>query len=1268
MSAPACPHCGTPLAGEKPCFKCLLDTGIGQERQPVAERIFRVALSYEEAERTDFIRQAAGADTALENEVRMLLEGYAEAGGDAAEATMGGAVNARALWAAARREEPGTVIDHFRLVRLVGEGGMGAVWEAEQMSPIRRRVALKIIKLGMDTEEVVRRFERERRTLALMTHPHIAQVFEVGATPLGRPYFAMELVAGDSIIPYCRGKNAGLRERLTLFLEVCAAVEHAHQKGVIHRDLKPSNILIADGAVKVIDFGIAKATLEEGGDGLRTRQAQVLGTPAYMSPEQAESDGQDVDTRTDVWSLGVVLYELLSGALPFDPQRLSGTGMREMRRILREESPPRPSTRVASGTAPASAPLALPVLRRELRGDLDWIVMKALSKERARRYAGAAAFGEDVRRFLRGRPVGAVPPAWSYYAGKFVRRHLPLVTAAALVMLALAAGLIVSLIQTRRTAEALAGEADARREATFAVSDLYARSGLAAAEKGEGSRAALWFTHAARIAADDPARVTANRLRAATWTAASTVPVAAFETGMPHIEHIDFHPGGRAVILTRNDGEGARVWNLETEKPFPPVPGGVDGAAWDTSGTRIAITAGSRVRVLEYPSGRELAAREAGPGAQVAFSPDGETLAVGAAPSFLWSWKTGEARPMAELSGGLKRIRWSADGRLILLRDMGQVGVLSAEHPERPLFEPLPNGPATLADFIGTTRRFFHTPPEEDSSLIRDGGTGEVVEDLPGGGGHVLAAASDGHVLARSNAPLWDTERHAARSTPATEPSTFITADFDRHGQWLATGSDNATVRLWSVAEDRETGPVGWHQAPVQCVAFSPDSEFLATSQTGLVRIWKLREPPLSRTVPVGGPSLAALTADGQFFAASGLSKCWLNLPNTRVFHTGSGEPAGPELNGGGAITEAAFSPDGSWLAVTCATTPDRAAPAWNGQPGSGFLQLWNWRTGERLGGPVALPSEPRALAVHPSGDSVAVYCGGSEMVEQDLKTGILRPLFSGGTVSQAQHTLNNGRCAWTPDGRYLLAWGQLGAWRIWDRQAGREIPLPPLWKTMIVHDLAQHGGIAALAPIGGPEASMVRLVDIASGREISPPLPHSDWIYAASFDESGRWLLTTGRRPAQVWDWRAGRPIGPALPLEPEVMAGIFMPGTPWVITGGQDGMIRFWDPLSGMPVRPPIPCNGTVGQLLITPNGKTLLAAGYLGEGEIRLIDLPRVLPSPPEPGTAPDPEEEQLAAEINAAATVHKGGGLVPLTAPAWLEKWRALRANHPARARW
>ncbi len=371
---------------------------------------------------------------------------------------------------AQNREE----FERFKVLGKLGEGGCGIVYRAEQLAPVRREVALKVIKLGMDTPTVVTRFETERQALALMDHAGIAKVFEAGATRSGRPFFAMELVPGEPITAFCETRRVGLEGRLRIFVELCSAVQHAHQKGVIHRDLKPSNVLVVEregvAHPKVIDFGIAKATSRQrlADQTIYTAFDQFVGTPAYMSPEQAGLTADDVDTRTDVYALGVLLYELLAGVPPFDPQRLRSAAIDEVCRTIRDEEPVRPSLALqnADSTGGKSG-----VARGALKfgADLDWIVMKAIEKQPGRRYDSASEFAQDVARHLAEEPVLARPPSWSYRANKFLRRNKAGFLSGALVFAALVGALAISISRYRREREARQTATAAEREARVAA-------------------------------------------------------------------------------------------------------------------------------------------------------------------------------------------------------------------------------------------------------------------------------------------------------------------------------------------------------------------------------------------------------------------------------------------------------------------------------------------------------------------------------------------------------------------------------------------------------------------------------------------------------------------------------------------------------------------------------------------------------------------------------------------------------------------------------
>ena len=479
--------------------------------------IFERALSLPAAERDAWVAEACGGDAALRQQIESLLLAHEEAR-SFMETTAPDLKPLKLQCDLTAEEKPGDRIGRYKLLQKIGEGGCGVVYMAEQEESVRRRVALKVIKLGMDTKTVIARFDAERQALARMEHPNIARVLDAGATASGRPFFVMELVRGLKITDYCDQNNLSTAQRLDLFIKVCQAIQHAHQKGVIHRDIKPSNILVTlhdgpanAGCPKVIDFGIAKATHGRLTDAtLFTAFEQFIGTPAYVSPEQAEMSGLDIDTRSDIYSLGVLLYELLMGRTPFDTSELLQAGIDEMRRRIREQEPPRPSHRLRTLNDSDRTTVArrrgtdAPCLTSQLRGDLDWIVMRCLEKDRARRYETANDLATDIQRHLRNEPVTARPPSTAYLMQKLFRRHHHAFVASAAITAAFVAGFAASTslyLRERATLER-AREAEAKALAEKARAEVATanEARLRAEAEAEKRRAQTETERGARLA------------------------------------------------------------------------------------------------------------------------------------------------------------------------------------------------------------------------------------------------------------------------------------------------------------------------------------------------------------------------------------------------------------------------------------------------------------------------------------------------------------------------------------------------------------------------------------------------------------------------------------------------------------------------------------------------------------------------------------------------------------------------------------------------
>lgn len=629
--------------------------------------IFLQALELESADsRSQYLDQACSGDARLRASVEELLSAHAlpdnvlDQPVASPHREENGNLDPTLLNHQLIAEGPDSVIGPYRLMEQIGEGGFGLVFVAEQQRPVRRKVALKVVKPGMDTREVIARFEAERQALALMDHPNIARVLDAGTTETGRPYFVMELVRGVPITEFCDRHDYNLRARLELFISVCNAVQHAHQKGVIHRDIKPSNVLVtlhdAIAMPKVIDFGVAKALGQSLTDKtIYTRFSAMIGTPLYMSPEQAELSGLDVDTRSDIYSLGVLLYELLTGSTPFERGRFDSVGLDEVRRIIREEEPPKPSTRLTTAAAALST-VSTPrhrtpaQLSLAVQGDLDWIVMKTLEKDRGRRYESASELADDLNRFLNEQPIKARPPSQWYQLKKFARRNKAVIVTVSLIAAAMIVGSGISLWQASvafaernekdaalKKAVKLQQEADAAREeiAQFAArmkeANVLVTSGRAHADSGRWSDAYDDFSAAIET---QPNYYNAWTERASLevklglWDLAATDYAKAIELGVPADNPANwgipqlFLLGGDTESHRRYCTEMLRQTEEQNEKPstalirscvVAAVPPGDPDAMADEALSLVASIGGEAFRNSSRPPGPPRGRRPGGP-------------------------------------------------------------------------------------------------------------------------------------------------------------------------------------------------------------------------------------------------------------------------------------------------------------------------------------------------------------------------------------------------------------------------------------------------------------------------------------------------------------------------------------------------------------------------------------------------------------------------------------------------------------------------------
>ncbi|MBN1508053.1 MAG: protein kinase [Sedimentisphaerales bacterium] len=762
----------------------------------------------------------------------------------------------------------GSTIGSYKLLRILGEGGFGVVYLAEQQRPIKRQVALKVIKPGMDSAQVIRRFEAERQALALLDHPNVAHVYDAGTTEAGRPYFAMEYVKGVPITEHCDRQKLTIEERLKLFVQVCEAIQHAHQKGIIHRDIKPSNIQVCiqdeQAIPKVIDFGVAKALSQPLTERtLVTEQGQLIGTPEYISPEQAEMTNQDIDTRSDIYSLGVLLYELLTGTLPFESETLRRGSLDQMRQMIRETEPKTPSTRVSTLDAEILTRVAkccqsdVATLQRRLHGDLDWITLKAMEKDRMRRYQTAHALAEDIQRHLSNEPVLAGRPGTLYRFQKLVRRNQGVFAAAVAVAVVLLLGVVVSSWQALRarraeqtaTAKSVVAETQrqraeakelAMRQLAYASDMSLAQQALATNDLGRALR--LLNDHRPALGKVDLRdwewRYLWQECRSDAVSELCRYPNSAYS--------VAYSPDGKALGVAGQIQEFVEIWDVPSRrriKTIQPKEGHL--VAFSPRGDLLATDAGNRIRLWRADTWDSVTERTLdGEVAFLKFSPDGSRLAAMVIPDEIIVWELDQWRVVCQIHDvGWFRywngvLDFSPDGTAIV------IGVA--------------DGHLQVVDLArGKTR--FNIPEAHPESIVS------------------VAWSPDGSIIASGSGwlggPIKSWEAASGRELEPLEGHTSWISElvFSTDGQCLYSASGDQTVRIWDVGQHQCLATLRGSRHEVLGLALSPDGTTLASGcKDGVVSFWSAlprTDEKQPRLIRLGQYSWPAFAPDGRILA-----------------------------------------------------------------------------------------------------------------------------------------------------------------------------------------------------------------------------------------------------------------------------------------------------------------------------------------------------------------------------------------------------------------